>query len=901
MGMTRQGARGPGAGRRAAATMTGVALAVGASVTSAAAAEEDRPAPDAWVSTIPEGYHRFTVPQADAEEILGSRPQVLELQGKIGPSGTWSDLALDPSGSNYQATVGPLAPGLYYYQYTATWADRTKKSFREPTSPVAVTSHPTWNTLFVPGPSVQWMADLPAGGDVSDLTYTSPVTGDERTALVWAPPGYDEDREQAYPVLYLLADGSQTAQEWAELGRAPQVLDNLVAEGRIDPMVVVMADAGGTDPRSELLDGVVEATRAQYHVTDETAGQAVAGIGDGANHALSALRTDPGTFGSVGSFSGGLNGSISAGVANAINESTDLLRIYVGNVLDPSYNRTHALLGTLERAGVEHEFDGVDPDSGATWDTWREALRDFASRVFQDPADHGPREGHLPLDAPYAPPAAGSITTPHIGENGIVTFETGTQWADAKDVTVWANWAPNGAWFRVPMTKIGQRWRVSMGPLDGFYYYRYVVDGVDEKDPQDTVNTLTGVSPLFVPGTTDRMLSDVPAGKGGELSVLTYDSKVAGEERSAYVWTPPGYDADRADPYPVLYLNHGGGQSWGDWVEVGRAAQILDHHSIDGAIVPMVVVMGNGNVPNYQAELLENLAPAARAKYNIASDADRQAIAGLSLGAMNTLNTWLTHPGEFGWIAAFSGGLFFNTPQFDPEAVNAGTTFARIYTGDVFDFTYQATMDLLDLLETNGIDHEFAGVTQGPHGFDTWQKNLIDLLPRLFRTESAPGIPVRAEVHEGAQGVLALSVDDDGSGVTLAQAANRGDRLRFTGGLPTVTVTDSRSVAQAGASGWAVAGQAYAFSSGSRTLDADHLGWRPFVRDPREGVAAGALRPTVLGGGEGLIVPGRLASATPHGRFGSTTMGADLFLEVPVDTAPGTYEGALTLSLFPVD
>ncbi len=143
-----------------------------------------------------------------------------------------------------------------------------------------------------------------------------------------------------------------------------------------------------------------------------------------------------------------------------------------------------------------------------------------------------------------------------------------------------------------------------------------------------------------MPGKTDHMLGDVPAGQGGDLSVLTYDSAVANEERSAYVWTPPpGYDADRAEPYPVLYLNHGGGQSWGDWVEVGRAKQILDHHSIDGAIVPMVVVMGgNGNVPDFPAELLDNLAPAARAKYNIASDPDHQALAGLSLGA--------AHPGH---------------------------------------------------------------------------------------------------------------------------------------------------------------------------------------------------------------------------------------------------------------
>ncbi|UZN03466.1 alpha/beta hydrolase [Cellulomonas sp. S1-8] len=862
-------------------------------------------APDPWVSVTPEGYYRFTAPQATVQEIVGGTPQVVELQGNIGPAGTWSDLAMDPSGTDYPTQVGILEPGLYYYQYTATFPDRTKKSFRNPATPVAVTSHPTWNTFFVPGPSVQWMSDVANGGEVAELTYDSPVADDERTTLVWTPPGYDAERADAYPVLYLLADGDQSVDEWTELGRAPQVLDNLAAEGALADMVVVMAQVGGDDARAELLDGVVAAARGAYNVSEDGAGQAVAGIGTGAHQALEVLRSDPGTFSEVGAFSVTFperpRDPNRTEVAE-INEGTDRLRVYVGNVLDPSYNKTHDLLRTLERTGVEHEFDGVDPDSGDTWDTWREGLRDFASRVFQDDAGHGPREGHGPLDEKYTPPATGSISTPHVDENGIVTFETGTQFADAKDVTVWANWAPNGAWFRVPMTKVGDRWRLAMGPLDGFYYYRYVVDGVDVKDPEDTVNTLTGVSPLFVPGETDRLLGDLPADERGTLSTLTYDSAVAGEERTAYVWTPKGYDANRAEPYPVLYLNHGGGQNYGDWVEVGRAPQILDHYIKDGSIVPMVVVMGNGNSPDFPAELMENLAPAARAEYNIADDAANQAIAGLSMGAMNTLNTWLTRPGQFGWMGAFSGGLFFNTPQFDPAAVNAETRLARVYTGDKTDFTYQATMNLLELLETNGITHEFAGVTQGPHGFDVWQKNLIDFLPRLFRDpENTEGVELRAVVPEGENGVLALSVADDGSGVTLDGPQNTGTALRFRGQLPTVTVTDSRSVAQAGVTGWAVTGQAYSFDSGARLLDAKHLGWTPRIESPRAGLVAGDARATALGGGEGLVIPGRLASATPEGRLGSATIGADLVLDVPVDTDPGEYAGTLSLSLFPVD
>lgn len=890
MAMTR---RRPGdARRRTTAAVTGAAMALGTAAVMAPPAAADGPGADPWLSVTPEGYHRFVAPQATVHEIVGGQPQVVELQGNIGPAGTWSDLAMDPSGEDYPTQVGILEPGFYYYQYTATFPDRRKVSFRNPDTPVAVTSHPSWNTFFVPGPQVQWMADIPNGGEVSELTY-----GDERTGLVWTPPGYDADRADAYPVLYLLADDEQSAQEWAELGRAPQVLDNLAAEGALADAVVVMAQV---DDAAEVLDAVVPAAADAFNVGEKAA---LAGIGTGAAQALELLRTDPGTFSEVGVLSVEFPErprDPNRGEVAAINEGTDRLRVYVGNTLDPSHNKTHDLLRTLERTGVEHEFDGVDPDTGGVWDTWREGLRDFASRVFQDDAGHGPREGHRALDKKYTPPAPGSISLPHVDENGIVTFETGTQWKDAKDVTVWANWAPNGAWFRVPMTKVGDRWRVQAGPLDGFYYYRYVVDGVDEKDPEDKVNTLTGVSPLFVPGETDRLLGDVPEEDRGDLNLLTYHSNVANEERKAYVWTPKGYDPDRAEAYPVLYLNHGGGQNYGDWVEVGRAPQILDHYIKENAIVPMVVVMGNGNSSDYPAELMENLVPAAEAAYNISAEPGRRAIAGLSMGAMNTLNTWLTRPGQFGWVGSFSGGLFWNTPEFDPAAVNAETRLARIYNGDKTDFTYDATMNLLAMLEENGIRHEFAGLTVGPHGFDVWSKNLIDFLPRIFRDqENTTGVEITAVVPEGQDGVLALSVAGDS--VTLDGPQNTGTALRFTGKLPDVTVTDSRTASQAGVTGWAVTGQAYSFDSGSRLLDGKHLGWAPRVSTPRAGLTAGDARPSALSGGEGLAVPGTLASATPEGRTGQATIGADLQLDVPVDTAPGEYKGTLSLSLFPVD
>ncbi|WP_204004275.1 alpha/beta hydrolase-fold protein [Micromonospora lutea] len=694
-------------------------------------------ATDTWHSND-DVYHYFKVPQSQASSIVGGTPATLELEANIGPSGTWSALAMDPSGSDYAANVGPLEPGLYHYQYTATMPDRSKVSFRQPGSPVAVTSKPNWNTFFVPGESVAWMDDTAAGGTVEELSYRSAAAGESRTAVVWTPPGYDPARTEAYPVLYLLSSEGQTAREWLELGRAKQILDNLVAGRDARPMVVVMADANSADPRAELLNAIVPAARAGYHISSRPGGQALAGVATGAEQAISILRSHPGAFGYVGAFSGSADGSITKTQAKAINKGTKLLRVYVGNTLDPSYNDTYDLLVDLKKSGVKFEFDGVNPDDGGTWDAWRENLRDFAARLFgQKGAGHGVSKGHRPLTRPYQPPAAGSITTPHIDPYGVVTFETGTQWADAKDVTVWGNWAPNGQWFRIPMAKQPDgRWRISVGPLDGYYYYRYVVDGVDKKDPADTVNKHTMESPLFVPGKTDAMLADVPEGKGGTVSLMTYDG-AQGAERYAYVWTPPGYDPDREAAYPVLYLYHGGGQNYGSWLETGRARQILDNHSRNGTMEPMVVVMPDQNGVDFWTDLSQHVMPTAAEKYNISTESDEQALAGLSWGAMNTLSSWLNHPGEFAYIGAFSGGLL-SYPTVDVQAVNESTKLARLYSGDV-DFTYSFTQDSMRWLTSQGIDYEYAGTWIGPHGFDIWMANLIDFVPRLFAPEYRVG------------------------------------------------------------------------------------------------------------------------------------------------------------------
>ena len=902
---TRTSASPRGGRSRWVALLAATAVGAGSLLAAQPAAAADTPA-DPWISQPADGLYRFTVPDSVVRSQVGSAPAALAVEGNFGPGNTWSQLNLGLSGGSWTATIGPLEPGQYYFQYKATIAGTEQLvTFRNPATEQPVTAKPSYNTFFVGGASAAWQADVPAGGELHTLTYDSATAGEERSAQVWTPPSYDANRADEYPVLYLLQDAGQAHSEWTELGRAAQILDNLAVEGKIEPMVVVMGDGNSTDVRAEVLDSLLPAAREEFHISDDAADQAIAGIGRGASQALNLMVTDPGEFSKVGSFSGNLVSSISAAKATQINEGTDLIRLYVGNTTDRSYNQNVALASKLDAAGVEYEFDGVNPSYGGIWETWQESLHDFASRLFHDVDDHGMSEGHRALNGAHSLPATGTTPTPWVDEHGVVTFETGTEFSSAKNVSIWANWAPAGSWLRIPMEKVGDRWRLTLGPLDGgSYYYKFAVDRVDHKDAGNptVVTSELNWSTFFVAGSGVRgeFTGDVAPELRGAVETMDYPTLAGAQDRSAYVWTPPGYDPDREEPYPVFFLQHGGGQTWSDWIQVGRAAQILDNHYANGTIRPMVVVMANGNGVDYPKEILQNIVPATEAAYNVSSDPAQRALAGLSMGSGHALSTLYAHPGEFAYIGAFSA---FSAPpaSADVEAINAGTKLLAVYTGDIQDFTYQNTMSLISALEARGITHEFHAPIPGPHSWDVWQKALIDFAPKLFAADTASGIPVPAAIAEGENGVLAMTVAEFGAGIALSAPQNVGDRLRFTGELPEVAVTDSRTAQQAGLGGWTVAAQAQPFTSGGQTIQADHLGWVPKVLTPRAGLAAGDALTTALDGGSGLSTAGELASASTEGRFGSAKLGAGLQLEVPVDTQPGSYSSVLSISLFPVD
>lgn len=690
-----------------------------------------------WL-TVSNGYASFAVPADDIEKTMGN-VSLLVVEANFAPSFNRSQLALSLSGNAWTALIGPLKPGLYHYRIMG---DSTKV-IRDPTNPTRVTSEPTWSTFFVPGESARLLTDVAGGhgGTLEAVTYTNEALGQRHLVTVWTPPGYDAHRAEPYPLLYLLAatDGSHT--DWVELGCARQIFDNLSVQGRMKPMVVVMGD-GNAVPVDGELSSIIRTLRHRYNIATDAAHQAIVGVSTGGSEALHNGLTRPGEFAYVGSFAGILSDEVHQLDSRAINAGTKLLRLYAGNPTDPSHNPMCSLMRIFDNIGIRYESAGFNSDAGHNWNAWQENLIDFVPRLFRSMSDEHPVPTSAALTGEFMSPAAGTTPTPWLSRdahgNTFATFETSAESAGAQQVTLWGNWAPNGSWLRAPLVLSGNRWRVTVGPLQPwFYYYQFTVDQVAKKDTSNPTKITSEPtwSGFLVSGDAARLLADVPNGRGGSVETLTYDSSVAGQRRKAYVWTPPGYDPHSKDPYPALYLQHGSGQTYTDWVEMGRAKQILDNEFLDGRLVPMVVVMGNGNVADFTTELVSNIVPTARARYNISHDRARQAIAGLSMGGFQTYDLLKAHPGEFAYVGTFSAGLF-SPDGLDAAAINKGTEMLRVYCGDQTDFLYPMVLQTLTTFDCLGITYEFDGPTAGPHGWDTWQKNLIDFAPRLFRQDA---------------------------------------------------------------------------------------------------------------------------------------------------------------------
>ena len=292
------------------------------------------------------------------------------------------------------------------------------------------------------------------------------------------------------------------------------------------------------------------------------------------------------------------------------------------------------------------------------------------------------------------------------------------------------------------------------GPMDeGFHYYHLKVDGglFDDPGTQNYYGSVRWESGIEIPAHDQDLyaLKDVPH---GQVHEVLFHSRTTATTHRAFVYTPPGYEKDARKRYPVLYLQHGWGENEYAWMNQGRANLIMDNLIAEGKARPFIIVttygMTNevklGSLPSFdvrpfKAVLVDELVPFVDANFRTLPDRRHRAMAGLSMGGMETKAITLARLDRFAYIGLFSGGSLKvedieHTPGFKEMVKIAFVSFGsremmdermRGFLGDP-----KANAEALKAIGVNSVLYVSPGTA---HEFLTWRRSLREFAPLLFR------------------------------------------------------------------------------------------------------------------------------------------------------------------------
>jgi len=335
----------------------------------------------------------------------------------------------------------------------------------------------------------------------------------------------------------------------------------------------------------------------------------------------------------------------------------------------------------------------------------------------------------------------------------------------------------------------GGFWTFTTPPMaPGLHYYTVIVDGAEVSDPSSTAyfGGSKWASAVEVPeaGVDYYLPKDVPH---GQVRQVWYHSSVTDTWRDAYVYTPPDYDTKPKERYPVLYLQHGGGEDESGWVRQGKANFILDNLIAAGSTKPMIVVMANGYatragyvVPDlsgklfgspefmkvmqermgaFEDDMTQALIPFIDKTFRTLPNRDHRAMAGLSMGGMQTFQVTLDHLNLFSYIGGFSGaGGFqmmrgdqkidmktaFNGEFADPAAFAKRVHLLWIGVGtDEPPMMKTGIEKLHTALDEAKVQHIFYESPGTNHEWQTWRRDLKDFAPRLFQSATQASAATR--------------------------------------------------------------------------------------------------------------------------------------------------------------
>jgi enterochelin esterase-like enzyme len=329
------------------------------------------------------------------------------------------------------------------------------------------------------------------------------------------------------------------------------------------------------------------------------------------------------------------------------------------------------------------------------------------------------------------------------------------------------------------MVKNGEGvWEVTTDPIvEGFHYYSVIVDGYTAVDPSSLAFYGMGrmASGIDIPEKdVDYYLAkNVPH---GQIRQVRYYSNITKAWRRAFVYTPPGYDANTKERYPVLYLWHGGGEDETGWPNQGKVDYILDNLIAEGKAKPMLVVMdkgvavnpdaapvarppagaaaGQGAAPRQPGMMMQNttledvvikeILPMIDKEFRTIPDRDHRAMTGLSMGGFQSFQITLHNLDKFAYIGGFSGAgqmqqgvefsKLYNGVWADPDAFNKKVKLMFLSTGlKEPERMYQTVNNFKKELDKAGIKHVYYESPGTAHEWLTWRRSLHEFVPLLFK------------------------------------------------------------------------------------------------------------------------------------------------------------------------
>ncbi|MBN1816716.1 MAG: hypothetical protein JW828_05105, partial [Sedimentisphaerales bacterium] len=333
---------------------------------------------------------------------------------------------------------------------------------------------------------------------------------------------------------------------------------------------------------------------------------------------------------------------------------------------------------------------------------------------------------------------------------------------------------------KYPLTKGDDgAWTGITRPQDeGFHYYQIVIDGAGVPDPGSLYfygGSRWG-SGVEVPAKDQDFyaLKNIPH---GQLRQILYHSKTANANLRCFVYTPPDYEKNATTRYPVLYLQHGGGEDETGWGSQGHTGLIMDNLIAEGKTRSFIIVMANSYVPGanagrpaapaaggggvpgrrafnfsaFERTLIDDLIPFIDANFRTLDDQSHRAMAGLSMGGMQTRTITLANLDKFSHIGIFSGGSIAPSDISDMDAFKQKVKIVFVSYGSR-EVTGGRAMGAngkpnAEALKQAGVNSVYYESPDTAHEWQTWRRSLHEFAPLLFQDLSLP-IPVTPKTVE---------------------------------------------------------------------------------------------------------------------------------------------------------